>query len=120
MNTPEKTITTFDIRQTALFSEIKLPTLSEEVLKKHGLFYHSYQEPMKPVFFDHSEVWATAITSDKPVYAVFNAGTNKLVILEKAPDSSWKEVKLEEVKNLYGLMWKMTCNMPEIKSATPE
>lgn len=120
MSHPEKT---FDPKLTALCQKIELPSLSEEVLKKHRLVYYSDQKPMQPVFFDTSQIWATAVTKETPVYAVFDRGTADLVILEKTPQTEWTEIKLEQVENLYGLVWKMTLNMPKIElplSATPE
>jgi|SRR5580658_407497 hypothetical protein len=61
---------------------------------------------MKPVFVGPSEVWMSAFREDEPIYAVFNGGTNRVVVLEKSA-GSWREVSLQQVKNLYGLIWRM-------------
>lgn len=76
-----------------------------ETLKKYQLIYAD-GSLMKPVYCGISTVWETSITGDEPIYAIFAAGTNRLVILEKR-SRSWKEIKLEEVENLYGLFWRM-------------
>ena len=66
---------------------------------------------MKPVHCGISTVWAAAIRDDEPVYAIFAAGTNRLVILKKQADQ-WKEIQLHEVENLYGLLWQMCVAWP--------
>lgn len=64
----------------------------------------------KPVICGICTVWATAVRNDEPVYAVFNRGTNYLVVLEKRA-GDWRKVELQEVENLYGLVWRMTLKM---------
>lgn len=76
-----------------------------ETLRRYKLLWNDGR-PMKPVHCGISTVWATAIRDDEPVYAIFEAGTNRLVILERL-GSEWREVQLNEVENLYGLLWQM-------------
>ena len=69
-----------------------------------------------PVFVGISEVWAMAVTKDTPVYAVYCNGTNCLRILEKiGSNGEWKQVELEKVYNLYGLVWKICVNLDHEK-----
>lgn len=76
-----------------------------KTLEHHKLLWHD-RRPMDPIYCGVSEVWARAITDDSPVYAVYAPSTNRLVILEKRIDE-WVEVKIEDVKNLYGLIWRI-------------
>ena len=77
-----------------------------ETLKKYNLVY-SDGSPMQPAFIDSAVVWATAATPEDPVYAIFNGGTNRLVIL-KYEKGDWSEVNFEDIScgDLYNLMWK--------------
>ena len=96
------------------FKEIDESPPDYATLQKFRLVYVG-GDPMIPVYCGISTVWAAQVEENEPVYAIFDAGTNRLVILEKAQGNNWKEVTLNEVKNLYGLIWRMSCNISHVK-----
>lgn len=83
-------------------------------LKKFKLIYFD-GEPMIPTYCGISIVFAKQISKDEPVYAIFAAGTNRLVILEKTPCNDWKQINLNEIKDLNGLICRMCGNINQIK-----
>ena len=64
--------------------------------------------PSVPFYVGTSNVWAMANNPSLTVYALFNNGTNSLKILARNDNDPWREVKVEEIDNLYGFIWKMT------------
>lgn len=95
--------------------DISFPDI--ETLRREKLMMLTYPEkeiPLAPALCMDSNVWAGANHPDNPVYALFHAGTNSLVILERRGKSPWKRVELEEVDNLYGFLWKTTLNIMDL------
>ena len=80
-----------------IFKAIQVKTSTKE---KFNLPHYK-----KPSIFTYSTVWATAVKENEPFYALYDGGTNRLVVLRYI--DKWEEIKLEEVENLYGLIWKM-------------
>jgi hypothetical protein len=51
-------------------------------------------------------IWAAAATEIDPVYRLYNRGTNNLLILRYDWGiDEWQEIKYNEIKNIYGLLW---------------
>ena len=61
-----------------------------------------------PTFELTDVVWAAANNGKLPVYRFYYTGTNSLTILRYTWEGDiWEKIKLEEIENLYGLLWKL-------------
>lgn len=100
--------------------ETKMDKPDYKTLEKYNLIWHG-GKPMEPKFIGNAYVfWWNGATEDQinetyPTYAIYESGTNSITVLEKRKDKTWEKVKFEDVKNWYGLLWKMLLTMPDYK-----
>jgi hypothetical protein len=90
----------------------KPPDIS--VLRKYKLVYYN-GDGMVPAYIGPSETFISTMEIHRPTYAVYQGGTNRLVILEKKHDGEWNKVELSEVQNLYGLIWHIVAELAHLK-----
>jgi hypothetical protein len=63
---------------------------------------------IEPAWECTDNVWAAANDGKLPVYRFYDLGTNSLKVLKYSfDDDEWKEIQLESIKNLYGIIWKV-------------
>lgn len=89
-----------------------------ETLEKYGLIYYG-GKPMEPKFVGTSQVWAwQSATEDQleevyPTYAIYNAGTNTVIVLAKYKGKDWEKIHFDNIEGLYSIVWKMLLQMPD-------
>jgi len=88
--------------------------LTEKETKEFNLYYHD-GTVMYPTFEGYTEVWAKAIDIDTPYYKIYSFGTNHVkVLLYEWRIDSWVEIKFDEIRNLYGLIYRLLCTIDQL------
>ena len=63
---------------------------------------------IEPAWECTDNVWAAANDGKLNVYRFYTLGTNCLIVLMYSFDKDeWKEIRLDSIKNLYGILWKV-------------
>jgi hypothetical protein len=92
--------------------------LTEEEVDKFKLRYYGGKK-IKPSFEDTDNNWSAADTGDLPTYRLYSVYTNYIVVLKYIPDIDvWEKVKLIDIKNLNGFIWKMCYALNEQKEVS--
>jgi hypothetical protein len=81
--------------------------LTDKEVDKFELKYYGGKR-IKPAFENTDNLWSAADTGDLPTYRLYSVYTNYIVVLKYIPDTdAWEKVKLTDIKNLNGFIWKM-------------
>jgi hypothetical protein len=105
----------------ASFDYTSIPRdVNEKEIEKFDLRY--YGGTLKQPSIETSTiVWSAAMTKTDPIYRLYNAGTNYLLILRYNWNSDeWKKIELNEVNNVYGLLWLMCLEIEKYKGRCKE
>jgi hypothetical protein len=85
----------------------------KEKIKYRLLYDDGYEK--KHTFEGTDIVWQTHYSYNKnnkiPIYTyrLYNRGTNDLLVLRYSDiEEKWEEIKLEQIENLYGFLWRLT------------
>ena len=75
-----------------------------------------------PCIFKSTDiVWSAAGTENDTWYRLYNQCTNGLVVLKFKPSvGKWERSCIEDIKNMYGLLWKMILRLESCKRKLDE
>jgi hypothetical protein len=87
--------------------------LNKEELDRIGLYYYGDKVIQAKYTGCSTVFWHPDIDKDVTL-KLFDRGTNDLVILMyDSQKDSWEEIGLEDIDNLYGLLWKIIIHLED-------
>ncbi len=70
-----------------------------------------------PEFEGCIHIWATLDSGKEPVYRLYDRGTNCLIIYKYNWEKDiWEKITIEEIHNIYGLLWLLCLKIHENKN----